>query len=99
MSEKNLYEVSVQKITNSNVLPAFKMNVFSDKISEADSIVAEIADMDGYRVASAAVLVGTFDPDAQLVTHLDPNLDLETSIINSLDGLMIMVPEDGQGDL
>ena len=98
MSEQNLYEVSMQKLTKTNVLPAFKMKVFADNISDADTLVAEIAEQDGYRVAGAAVLVGTFDPDTSLVSHLDPSLDLETSIINSLEGMTFMIPEDPDGD-
>ena len=91
MSEQNLYEVSVSKITSSNVLPAFKMKIIADTTIEADSIIAEIAEQDGYEVYSSAVLVGKFDPDKQLVTHLDPSLDLETVIINSIDGMSIQL--------
>ena len=91
MSEQNLYEISVGKITSSNVLPAFKMKIIAATTIEADSIIAEIAEQDGYKVYSSAVLVGSFDPDKQLVTHLDPSLDLETVIVNSLDGMSIQL--------
>ena len=95
MSEQNMYEVSMQKLTKTNVFPAFKMKVFAPTISDADSLIADIAEHDGYRVAGKPVLVGTFDPDERLVTHLDPSLDLEVSILNSIEGMIILEPETG----
>ena len=91
MSAQNLYEISVSKITKSNVLPAFKMKIIAGTTNEADSIIAEIAEQDGYKVYSSPVLIGSFDPDKQLVTHLDPSLDLETVIINSIEGMSIQL--------
>ena len=92
--EQNLYEVSVHKKTKTNVLPAFKMKVFADTVSDADSIIAEIAEQDGYKVVGGAVLIGKFNPDKQRVMHLDPELDLETFISETLDTLTTHTPGD-----